>query len=95
MSGWNEAAGRRPARALLARGVLAALALLAGCAKPAAPAPAQPQVLRLSQRNEPADLDPATASLPDELFVIRALGEGLVAPSPDNAPPRPAAAASW
>lgn len=53
------------------------------------------QVLRISQRNEPADLDPALASLPDDLFVIRALSEGLVAPSPDNAPPQPAAAESW
>ena len=61
------------------------------------PAPGAPvlQVLRISQRNEPADLDPALASLPDELFIIRALSEGLVAPSPDNAPPQPAAAERW
>ncbi len=70
--------------------------LLPGCAKTESPpATAVPQVLRISQRNEPADLDPATASLPDELFIIRALSEGLVAPAPDLGPPRPAAAASW
>ena len=72
------------------------MALLSGCkrAEPATGAPV-PQVLRISQRNEPADLDPARASLPDELFIIRALSEGLVAPSPDNAPPQPAAAERW
>lgn len=59
------------------------------------PGAAAPQILRISQRNEPADLDPAAASLPDELFIIRALSEGLVAPAPHNAPPQPAAAESW
>ncbi|MFI5355959.1 MAG: peptide ABC transporter substrate-binding protein [Opitutales bacterium] len=52
-------------------------------------------VLRLSQRNEPGDLDPATATLPDEFFIIRALSEGLLAPAPDGGTPRPAAAQSW
>ena len=70
-------------------------ALLAGCAKhdthPSQPA----QVLRISQRNEPADLDPAVASLPDELFIIRALSEGLVVPAPENAQPQAGAAESW
>ncbi|MGH7997066.1 MAG: hypothetical protein ACREFX_12010, partial [Opitutaceae bacterium] len=42
--------------------VLACL-LLAGCRR-AAPAPAGPRVLRISQRNEPDDLDPALAALP-------------------------------
>jgi oligopeptide transport system substrate-binding protein len=43
---------------------------------------ADAQILRISQRNEPSDLDPATASLPDEFFIIRALSEGLVTPAP-------------
>jgi oligopeptide transport system substrate-binding protein len=54
--------------------------------------PAFAQTLRLSQRNEPVDLDPATATLPDEFFIIRALGEGLLAPDPAGGVPRPAAA---
>lgn len=82
-------------------------ALLSGCSRAEPPAetaaaPADARVLRISQRNEPADLDPARASLPDEFFVIRALAEGLVAPLPLNASaaasgPRvePAAAESW
>ncbi len=53
------------------------------------------QVLRVSQRNEPADLDPATASLPDEFFIIRALSEGLLVPNPHGADPLPAAAKSF
>lgn len=69
-------------------------AIPSGC-KRADSAAAAPPVLRISQRNEPADLDPATASLPDELFIIRALSEGLVAPAPNNAPPQPAAAERW
>lgn len=87
----------RPAN--LAR-VMAALAVLVGvaalnpgCSRQADRAPAS--VLRLSQRNEPGDLDPATATLPDEFFIIRALSEGLVTPSPDGGAPRPAAAAAW
>ncbi len=78
--------------------LLAALALLAAFALPActqrerttSSTPAD--VLRISQRNEPADLDPATASLPDEFFIIRALGEGLLVPSPDGGSPAPALA---
>lgn len=78
-------------------------ALLSGCTQREAPAsPASPaDVLRISQRNEPADLDPARATLPDEFFVIRALGEGLVTPLPLNATstsgPRvtPAVAERW
>ncbi|HVS53440.1 MAG TPA: peptide ABC transporter substrate-binding protein [Opitutaceae bacterium] len=67
-----------------------ALALFfSGCAKPASDTT---HVLRISQRNEPADLDPATASLPDEFFVIRALGEGLLVPNPGGGAPLPAAA---
>jgi oligopeptide transport system substrate-binding protein len=52
-------------------------------------------ILRLSQRNEPGDLDPATATMPDEFFIIRALSEGLVSPSPDGGTPLPAAAERW
>ena len=70
---------------------------LSACARknPAPAAESAPQVLRLSQRNEPADLDPATATLPDEFFVIRALAEGLVTAGPDGQTPQPAAAARW
>jgi oligopeptide transport system substrate-binding protein len=70
---------------------------LSACARknPAPSAESAPQVLRLSQRNEPADLDPATATLPDEFFVIRALAEGLVTAGPDGQTPQPAAAARW
>lgn len=52
-------------------------------------------VLRISQRNEPADLDPALASLPDEFFVIRALSEGLVLPATHGGIPFPGAADHW
>ena len=70
---------------------------LSACARknPAPSAESAPQVIRLSQRNEPADLDPATATLPDEFFVIRALAEGLVTAGPDGQTPQPAAAARW
>jgi oligopeptide transport system substrate-binding protein len=70
---------------------------LSACAKksPAPSADTTPQVLRLSQRNEPADLDPAYATLPDEFFIIRALGEGLVTAGPDGRMPQPASAARW
>ena len=52
-------------------------------------------VLRISQRNEPATLDPQLATLPDEFFIIRALSEGLLVPDPDGGAPRPGAAESW
>src|SRR5882724_3970915 len=71
-------------------------ALQSGCTKrePAtiAPSSASAKVLRVSQRNEPADLDPAHVSLPDEFFIIRALSEGLLGPNPDGGAPLPAAA---
>lgn len=68
--------------------------LLAGL--PAAfPADRLPSVLRLSQRNEPAVLDPAIATLPDEFFIIRALSEGLVIPATAGGTPLPAAAETW
>ena len=81
MSGWS--------RKLIA---LLALAAVAGCAKREPAASASAQVLRVSQRNEPADLDPATATLPDEFFIIRALSEGLLIPDPAGGAPLPAAA---
>lgn len=66
--------------------------VVTGCRRTAPEADAQ--VLRISQRNEPADLDPATAGLPDEFFIIRALSEGLLVPSPQGSP-QPAAAAGF
>ncbi len=70
-----------------------AAAIQSGCAKrettPAAPAE---KILRISQRNEPATLDPQLATLPDEFFLIRALGEGLLTPNPDGGAPLPGAA---
>jgi len=62
---------------------------LGGCARPT---PTETRILRVSQRNEPADLDPATATLPDEFFIIRALSEGLLLPDPAGGAPLPAAA---
>jgi oligopeptide transport system substrate-binding protein len=75
---------------------LFAVLALAACDQqaPRPPAPRGSQVLRLSQRNEPADLDPAIATLPDDFFVIRALSEGLVVPSGDGEP-KPALAETW
>lgn len=86
--------GARLHSALLATCALVCLGLaLSGCAKRTpTDAAAADQVLRISQRNEPADLDPATATLPDEFFVIRALSEGLLVPNPAGGDPRPAAA---
>lgn len=75
-------------------GVLAVLAsFLSGCGQ--GPADDGAPILRISQRNEPATLDPARATLPDEFFILRAVLEGLVAPDPDGGPPRPAAAERW
>lgn len=51
-------------------------------------------MLRISQRNEPATLDPHLATLPDEFFIIRALSEGLLTPSPHGGAPKPATAES-
>ena len=74
--------------------------LLPGCAKPSATS--ESNVLRISQRNEPSDLDPATSTLPDDFFIIRALSEGLVVPAPtsntkETAPESvlPATASRW
>jgi len=67
---------------------------LSGCSKREASATSA-NILRVAQRNEPATLDPQLATLPDEFFIIRALGEGLVTPNPHGGTPLPAAAASW
>ena len=96
--GTTIASGRAWAFALLA-----AVLLATGCSRrdPAAPAataapgaPA-PKILRVSQRNEPASLDPQLAALPDEYFVARALCEGLVTPDPDGGTPLPGVADRW
>jgi oligopeptide transport system substrate-binding protein len=71
------------------------LATHSGCSKrESARAPAE-KILRISQRNEPATLDPQRATLPDEFFIIRAIGEGLLTPNPDGGAPLPGAAESW
>src|SRR5882757_3135371 len=69
------------------------VAIESGCTKQAA-APSE-HVLRISQRNEPATLDPQLATLPDEFFIIRALGEGLLTPNPVGGAPLPGAAEKW
>jgi oligopeptide transport system substrate-binding protein len=73
-------------------GIFLTILLLAGCGRQDAPPPAGAQILRLSQRNEPADLDPATATLPDEFSLLRTLSEGLLVPGPNGAAPKPGAA---
>lgn len=93
MCGWrNRPAALSKRRKTTALGSLRLLATVAtaifisGCARQQATnAPAgRSQTLRLSQRNEPATLDPQLATLPDEYFIIRALSEGLLVPSPDG-----------
>lgn len=83
MSGWRISRGSYALWALLG--------LCAGCAKREQVADS-PHILRISQRNEPATLDPQLATLPDEFFIIRALGEGLLTPNPDGGAPLPGAA---
>jgi oligopeptide transport system substrate-binding protein len=73
--------------------LLALSAAWAGCSRESS-APAE-QLLRISQRNEPATLDPHLATLPDEVFLIRSLVEGLVVPSPNEEPPLPGVAERW
>jgi oligopeptide transport system substrate-binding protein len=68
--------------------------LCAGCSK-RDPAADSSQTLRLSQRNEPATLDPQLASLPDEYFTARALFEGLTTPDPAGGAPLPGVAERW
>jgi oligopeptide transport system substrate-binding protein len=73
------------------------LGALAACQpRPSGSAAGADGPLRLSQRNEPADLDPALAILPDEFFIIRALSEGLVVPAMPGEPgPSPGIADRW
>lgn len=78
-----------PAGLAVAALVLAWLA--PGCARHESTEP----LLRVSQRNEPATLDPHLATLPDEFFLLRALSEGLVVPNPNEGPPLPGVAESW
>ncbi len=84
----------RPGLAWALSGLCGLYALGAGCRRPDAAAPPE-QSLRISQRNEPATLDPQRATLPDEFFIIRALSEGLLVPAPDGGEPRPAVASGW
>ena len=87
---------RFPVSALrfLVSGFLALVLLaLSACTKsPPAGGATGSSVLRVSQRNEPADLDPALASLPDEFALLRALSEGLLVPAAGGADPLPGAA---
>jgi oligopeptide transport system substrate-binding protein len=89
MCGWKSSL-----RSWALWGLGALWVLCAGCAKRDASAGAA-GLLRIAQRNEPATLDPQLATLPDEFFIIRALGEGLVTPNPSGGAPLPAAAARW
>lgn len=90
MSGWRT----RLSCAGTLCGLAGAWLLGAGCFKREASADSTP-FLRISQRNEPATLDPQQATLPDEFFIIRALGEGLVTPNPTGGVPLPAGAERW
>jgi oligopeptide transport system substrate-binding protein len=65
---------------------------LPACSKRDTAANPTEKILRISQRNEPATLDPQLATLPDEFFIIRAFGEGLLVPNPDGGAPLPGAA---
>jgi oligopeptide transport system substrate-binding protein len=85
MCGWKSSV-----RLLLA----ALIAALSGCS-PREEKVQPPQVLRLSQRNEPADLDPARTTLADEFSILRALLEGLLIPGENGGPPQPGAATRW
>lgn len=67
---------------------------MSGCGRNHSSAADHP-VIRISQRNEPTDLDPATAPLPDEFFIIRALSEGLVLPAMPGGNPLPGIADRW
>ncbi len=89
----TSAGPTRPAICLLLSALCLLWPFLPGCSKRESAAPRQ--VLRISQRNEPATLDPALATLPDEFFIVRALSEGLLVPSPAGGTPWPAVAESW
>lgn len=85
--------GLRTSVTLRALSLAAITTLLGGCGRePSAgpagtPAPTD-RVLRVSQRNEPVSLDPATTTLPDEYGILRALLEGLLVPGPNGSAPR-------
>lgn len=86
----------RPPSVLFLAAFPLVLLTLSACSKSEKSATTTPaQVLRISQRNEPSDLDPATATLPDEFFILRALSEGLLIPDPAGGAPLPAAATSF
>ncbi len=68
------------------------VAVNSGCSKRGTSAAPAERILRISQRNEPATLDPQLATLPDEFFIIRALGEGLLTPNPHGGAPLPGVA---
>jgi len=74
-------------------GLLAALN--SGCSKSTSVDSTAPQILRVSQRNEPVDLDPATTTLPDEFGILRALLEGLLIPGPSGGEPQPGVASRF
>lgn len=69
------------------------LLLAPGCGRRESAA-ADARLLRLSQRNEPATLDPQLATLPDEFMILRALLEGLTVPTPGGGV-QPAVAERW
>jgi oligopeptide transport system substrate-binding protein len=76
--------------------LLLLLTVFAGCKPRSGTTAAEFKSIRLSQRNEPADLDPALAALPDDFFIIRALSEGLVLPAMSAADgPSPGIAENW
>lgn len=79
------------------RGTLLAIVAFTavGCVKKTTHREGTNAVLRLSQRNEPGDLDPAAVTLPDEISVLRALSEGLLIPGPTGSNPRPGVAESF
>ncbi len=87
-----------PRLAAIVCGLVGFALALTGCGqrseKPAASsaASAATSILRLSQRNEPVDLDPVKTSLPDEFGILRALLEGLLIPGENGGPPQPGVA---
>lgn len=80
-------------RAALCLAALALLILAPACSRQNSDASAP--LLRVSQRNEPATLDPHLATLPDEFVFLRTILEGLVVPNPDTGAPLPGVAERW
>lgn len=85
----------RPLRRVLPAALLLIVLAAAGGCGPDRRREPDADVLRVSQRNELGTLDPHLATLPDELFVLRALLEGLTVPDPAGGPPLPGAAEHW